>query len=164
MKQDLEKDEMKEIIWELGIKNAEVALKENITIERLIDSFSKNRVYIPSLKVLNKAEEINFKHPNPQYLLISADQDINLDKFREAIWQKLNLSRIFLVRRDEEPNTNNPLIIKKGINLKQVAQKIGPEFAEDKKKAKIWGPGSKYEGQEVSMNNRTEDGMFVRFI
>ena len=164
LNQELDRDTMKDIIWELGIKNADISLKENVSVERLIDSFSKNRVYIPSISVLNKAEEINFNYPDTQYLLISADQDINLDKFREAIWQKLNLSRIYLVRRDEEPNTKNPLIIKKGISLKEVAMKIGPDFAEGKKKAKIWGNGAKYEGQEVSMNHKSEEGMFVRFI
>lgn len=164
LKQGLDRETIKEVSWEMGVKNAEISIRENLTMERLIDAFSKNRVYIPSIKVLNKADDPS-RHPaDAGSILISADKNIGLDKFREAIWAKLNLCRVFLVRRDEEPSEKNPLIIKKGAILKEVALKIGPEFAEEKKKAKIWGNGARYAGQEVSLNVEAKDGMFIRFI
>lgn len=180
LKQDLDEETIKEVAREMGHKNGEISIREKITMEQLIDSFSKSRVYIPSIRVLNKAdidpgsesEVTSVRHPDAigGYLpasgpvQISAEHDKNLDKLREAIWDKLDLTRVFLVRRDQEPSEDNPIITNKNITLKQLAQKIGPEFAKEKSKAKIWGNGAKFEGQTVSLKQRIEDGMYVRFI
>ena len=51
-----------------------------------------------------------------------------------------------------------------GNTLKEVAEKIGTEFAEDKNKAKIWGSGAKFPGQEVSLTTPIRDGMQIRFL
>lgn len=174
--QQLDRETMKEIAWEMGIKSAEISLFENLSMERLIDAFSRNRVYVPSIKLLNKAEDViaseakqsekdrHAKLAMTDAILVSAEKNINLDEFRERVWKALNLYRVFLVRRDEEPSERNPLLLRGRVTLKEVAEKIGPEFAEEKKKAKIWGNGAKYEGQEVSLRVQIEDGMKIRFI
>ena len=42
--------------------------------------------------------------------------------------------------------------MKAGVTLKEVALKIGEEFAEDHERAKIWENGAKFPGQEVSIS------------
>ncbi len=54
--------------------------------------------------------------------------------------------------------------MKNGKTLSEIAEEIGTEFAEDKKKAKIWGSGAKFPGQEVSLSTPALDGMQVRFV
>lgn len=161
--QELDRETIKEVAREMGIKNAEVSIEERLDIEKLIDSFSKNRAYIPAIKVLNKADELEGEGSS-EYIYISAELEDNLEDLRKAIWDNLGLARIYLVRRDEEPSENNPIIVKSGSTLAQVAQKIGTEFASDKKRAKIWGNGAKFAGQEVSLKRKVEEGMMVRFI
>src|SRR4030066_2238690 len=56
IKQDLSKETIKAVIQELGIKNAEVAINEKLTIARLIDAFSPNRVYLPVFFIINKVD------------------------------------------------------------------------------------------------------------
>jgi len=58
IKQDLKEETIKSVISEMGIKNAEVTINEKLTIERLIDAFSPNRVYIPAISVINKIDQI----------------------------------------------------------------------------------------------------------
>jgi hypothetical protein len=41
---------------------------------------------------------------------------------------------------------------------------IGTEFSEGKTKAKIWGAGAKFPGQEVSLQTKIQEDMIVRFI
>ena len=69
-----------------------------------------------------------------------------------------------MIKEKEKPNKNNPLIMKKGQTLADVARKIGEEFAEEKEKAIIWGKGSKFPGQEISLSTKIQEGMMVRFI
>lgn len=163
--QGYSKETVKNIANEMGIKNAEIILKEKISIDSLIDALSSSRVYIPAFYLVNKIDQHKKTiKSNVDYLTISAEKEINLDNLKEKIWENLAILRIYLVREGEEPSTDNPLIIKKGSKLKDVAEKIGEEFASDKKRAIIWGSRAKYPGQEVSLTTTVEENMQVRFI
>ena len=162
--QDLTKETIKEIAQELGIKNAEITIKERITIDNLIDAFSKSRVYVPALYVVNKIDIQKGKVKSNIDLSISAEKDINLDKIKDLIWNKMEFIQLFLVRPDEEPSYNHPIIMKERQTLSAAAEKIGSDFAEDKKMAKIWGVGAKFPGQEVPLSTHVSEGMQVRFI
>jgi len=162
--QELTKETIKEIAQELGIKNAEITIKERITIDNLIDAFSKSRVYVPAIFVVNKIDIQKGKVKKDIDLSISAEKNINLDRLRELIWKKMEFIQLFLVRPDDEPSYNHPIIMKEGQTLLAAAEKIGSDFAEDKKMAKIWGMGAKFPGQEVSLTTKIAEGMQVRFI
>ena len=54
--------------------------------------------------------------------------------------------------------------MKRGQTLSDVTQAIGTEFSEGKTRAKIWGTGAKFSGQEVSLSTEVQEGMQVRFI
>lgn len=171
IKQDLDKETIKEVASEFGIKNGEITVNEKLTLNRLIDAFAKNRVYIPGIYVVNKIDDVkskiqisNLKRLDPRILKISAETGIGIDEMKNKIWEKLQFVTLFLVKADEEPHGNSPLIVKNNLTLKEVAEKIGSEFAEGKIAAKIWGNGSKFPGQEVSLSARIQDGMQVRFI
>lgn len=163
IRQSVSKETIKEIIMEMGIKNAVVSIKEKITLDELLDSLSRNRVYIPSISVINKADLSVSSHKN-DYLYISAENDINLNKLREDIWKTLDLSTIYLVKGDDEPNFNNPLIVKNNTKLSDILEQLGSSFSENKTYARIWGEGAKFPGQEVSLSSTTADGMQIRFI
>jgi small GTP-binding protein len=165
IKQELAKETIKEVAREMGIKNAEISINEKLTFERLIDSFSGNRVYIPALMALNKADLAQKEDVfEAGYILISAEKEIGLENLREMIWEKLKFVRIYLVGKDEVPSPDNPIIMKVGDKLTDAAAKIGNEFAESKKSARIWGAGAKFEGQEVSLKIQVQEGMMVRLI
>jgi len=163
IRQTVSKETIKEIIMEMGIKNAIVSIKEKITLDELLDSLSRNRVYIPSISVINKADLSVSSHKN-DYLYISAENDMNLNKLREDIWKTLDLSTIYLVHGDDEPNFNNPLIVKNNTKLSDILEQLGSSFSENKTYARIWGEGAKFPGQEVSLSSTTADGMQIRFI
>jgi hypothetical protein len=177
IRQNLNKETIKEVAREMGIKNAEITIKERLSTERLIDSFSSSRVYIPVIFVLNKSDLItkvrgaNLNHPSGgiipaplTYLLISAQKGFGLSELKEKIWQELRFIRVYLVQANKEPSRDHPIVVKKGQTLNEVAKKIGIDFAEEKTSAKIWGKGAKYPGQEVSLSTPVKEGMQVRFI
>ncbi len=167
IKQEISSDTVKDIASQFGIRNGEITFRERVTLDKLIDSFAKNRVYIPAILVINKSDQIKnrnkFIDSSEKYLFISATRNEGLDALRETIWKILNFSSVYLVKDDELPNKNNPIVTKSGQTLGNIAQKIGSEFAKSKNKAKIWGNGAKYEGQEVSLSTKVQEGMMVRF-
>src|SRR3990172_4161429 len=148
----------------IRINNAEITLKEKLSIERLIDAFSSSRVYIPALFLVNKIDQWGKKSLPSYSLPISAQEGEGLEELKEEIWNLLALVTVYLVRPDDEPSMNNPIIMKKGETLKDVAEKIGTDFGENKRLAKIWGGSAHYPGQEVPLTKEVEEGLMVRFI
>lgn len=163
IKQDFDNETIKEIASEMGVKNGEIQIRQKLTMTELLDTFSRSRVYVPSLSVLNKAD-MGASRPLPDALYISAEQPDSLAEFKQAVWEKLNFIKIYLVRRDEEPHTNSPMIVNRDCTLKDIAIKIGTEFAEIHQRAKVWGPGAKFSGQEVSLKTQPHHQMMVRFV
>lgn len=164
IKQDISKETIKEVAQEFAIRNAEITIKEKISLDRLIDAFSQSRVYVPALFIVNKIDKNPDFNSQKGELGISAEEGMGIHELKEAIWEKLGLVRVYLVRRDAEPSFDNPLIVKEGQSLKQLAEKIGTEFAEGKKLAKIWGKGAVFPGQEVSLSTLVREGMQIRFM
>lgn len=164
IKQDLERQTIKEIAQEFGFSNCEITLRQKINIDLLIDIFSRNRVYIPSIAVVNKSDLKKIKIDESEMLKISAEKEEGLEKLKEMIYQKLQFIRVYLVKKNSKPSYENPIIMKKDDLLKDVALKIGEEFSEDHNRAKIWGMGAKFPGQEVSLKTKALEGMQVRFI
>ena len=165
IKQDLDKETIKEVANEFGVKNGDITIKEKLTMETLVDSFSASRVYIPALFVINKIDiSKKSKIQGIKYQPISAENGVGLNELKENIWETLKLVKVYLVRPDDKPNLEHPIIMKNTETLKDIALKIGSEFAEGKRLAKIWGTGAHFPGQEVSLNIPVREGMQVRFI
>lgn len=164
IKQDIDKDTIKEIAREYGIKNGNITLKEKVTESRLFDAFSSNRVYTPAIFVINKIDTTKGSHTYRYCLGISAEKGLGIQQLIDTIWTTLKFVTVYLVKPDAEPDFSDPIVMKLGDTLKDVAEKIGADFAESKKLVKIWGTGAKFPGQEVSFETKIMDGMQIRFI
>jgi hypothetical protein len=150
--QMMDKESIKEIAREYGIKNGIITLKEKLSIDRLIDAFSSNRVYVPAVFVINKIDELpNYKNNiDGDFVALSAAKKVGINDLINRIWTELKFVTVYLVKPLEEPSFDNPIIMKEGETLHDVALKIGSEFAETKKLVRIWGKNAVFQGQEVS--------------
>ena len=167
IKQDISKETIKEMAHAFRITNGEIVIREKLTMDRLVDAFSSNRTYLPAIYVLNKSDldkNIGKTKLENIDIVMSSKEGINIDEFKELMWEKLELVKIYLIKDKEEPHKDAPLIMKRGQTLAEVAKKIGEEFAENKERAVIWGSGSKFPAQEISLSTKIEEGMMVRFI
>ncbi len=166
IKQDLDKESVKEIAREYGIKNGVITLKERVSMDRLFDAFAGNRVYVPAIFVVNKIDSVKNYNTLIQYnyLGISANKNIGIQNLIDKIWQALKFVTVYLVKPDEELHFDSPIIMKEGDTLRDVAKKIGSDFAASKKLVKIWGAGAKFPGQEVSFETKVREGVQIRFI
>jgi hypothetical protein len=166
IKQVIDKETIKEIAREYGIKNGNITLKEKLSYDRLFDAFSPNRVYVPTIFVINKVDmEPNYENLiDGEYVAISASKNEGIDNLINELWKALKFVTVYLVKPDENIEKGSPIIMKSGETLKDVSIKIGPDFAERVKLVKIWGAGAKFPGQEVSFSTEVLENMRIRFI
>jgi len=159
VEQELAPETFKSILREFGYLNAEVLLREKLSIDRFIDSLSNNRLYLPSLVVFNKADLLpssklkRLKRDNPATVFISAEKKQGLEELREAIWKKLDFKRIYLKHPGKEPDFEDPLIMRGYVNVKRVIKKLKKDYTS----AKVWGRYAKHPGQVVSVDHELHD-------
>ncbi len=154
----LTKDTVKKVLSEFKMHNADILIRENIDEEQLIDAMMKNRVYVPSLVVLNKIDKImDFSRITRNIVKISAEKEENLDDLKEAMWKKLDLVRIYMKRIGKEPDMEEPLIMNEGVTIMDVAKKILKGQEKYLKYARIWGPSAKFDEQKVGPDHKLKD-------
>lgn len=159
---------IKSLAFEFRLPNAEITIKEDVNTNRLIDAFMANRAYLPYLVVVNKAdlgtpENLAWFMPSEADLaIISAQDKKNLDILKEKIWEKLEFMRVYL--KKENIVKDEPFILKKRSSLNDLLEKISICTKDSFTKAKIFGSGAKFPGQEVSLSFIPQDETIVQFI
>ncbi|HIP25343.1 MAG TPA: TGS domain-containing protein [Archaeoglobus profundus] len=146
-----------EILREYRIHNADVIIREDITIDRLIDAIAGNRVYIPSLTVVNKIDLYKPDNVPPDAIMISAAKKMSIDLLIEKIYEKLEFIRVYL-KPPGGKVSDEPIIMRKGATVADVCRKIHSKMIESFRYAKVWGKSVKYQGQRVGLDHVLEDG------
>jgi ribosome-interacting GTPase 1 len=100
--------------------------------------------------------ENRFKNTFP-ILPISAKEEMNLDELKKEIYQILDILRVYTKVPGKEPDLTEPVILKKGSTVEEVALSIHKDFAAKLRYAKIWGSG-KFGGQMVKRDYRVSEG------
>ncbi len=161
-------DEASSILREFKILNAEVVIRSNLTAEQFIDCVMGNRVYVPSLVVINKMDMASRERlktmmkETGECIAISAEKDTGMDEMREEIWKRTGLIRIYLKKVGKNPDMDEPLIMGRGATIKDVADKIHKVFEERFRFARVWG-SSKFGGQKLGMDYGLHDEDIVEF-
>ncbi|MBI4163882.1 MAG: GTP-binding protein [Candidatus Aenigmarchaeota archaeon] len=154
---------VQEILREFGTHNADVIVREDVDIDRFIDGVKGNRVYVPSLVIVNK---IDFVGPERQVelqktfsgsALVSAHLGNGIENLKSVIWNRLGLIRIYLKRIGKDPDMEEPLILSKSSTVADVARKIHRNWEGGLKYARIWGASAKFEGQSLGADHKLKD-------
>lgn len=147
-----------------GIHNADVTIRESIGPDELIDVVVGNRIYCNSLLVVNKVDLVNKKyleelgHKIGPFLGMSAEKGIGLDEFKEMLYQRLELIRVYTRSRFEGTDYDEPLIIRNGSTVEDVCNAIHRDLRKNFKYALVSGPSAKFKGQRVGLSHKLMDG------
>lgn len=170
--QEMDQDEIKSLMNELGYTNAGVNFFEpNITPDQLIDHVLGNRMYISEFVVINKSdleqstytdEEITKIIGHEKWIKISALNHQNIKDLQHEIFRQLHLIRIYLKPPGEEADMEEPIILTHGDNLEDLCKKLHKSFLQNYRYALIWGNSAKHPGQKFNrMDHVLEDGDVV---
>jgi small GTP-binding protein len=153
------------------INHGSVIIREDITDDQLIDLIVGNRKYIPSITVLNKIDLVSPKYVaeargriGQDLVPISADQSVNLDELKQAIFDRLKLIKVYLKPRNGSPDFEEPLIITAGSTIYNVCEKIHRNIAGEAKYALVSGTSVRFSPQRVGMDHVVQDRDIVTII
>lgn len=93
---------------------------------------------------------------------ISAKEYRGLDDFKRAVYQALNIIRVYTKTPGTKADLTDPMVLEKGSTVEEAAQALHKDFYHNLKYAVVWGSG-KYDGQRVSKEHILQDGDIVEF-
>ena len=158
---------IKDILGESGIHNADVRIREDVTVSQLIDAATGNRKYLPAITVINKSDVMPsaklkaIESEAEGAFLISAKKGDNLEKLRERIISGLGIIHIYMKKIGQEPDLAEPLILKKDHTVIGACRRIRKEWVKRFQYARVWGDGARFDGQVVGAAHVLKDGDVV---
>ncbi len=169
-KLNIDEQTLKDILKEFKIINADILIRDDITIEDFIDAVRKNIVYIPAIFLINKIDEIGkenlekikkeMEEKGYKTIEISAEKGTNIDRLKAEIFKKLKLMRIYLKEVNKKAD-DKPMILREGNTVKDLCEKIHKDFVTKFRFARVWG-SSKFPGEKVGLNYKLKDKDIVQ--
>ena len=155
---------VKDILRVYDVNGARVVLRQDIDDNQLIDVLSGNRVYVPSLTVMNKIDLVNAGFTTEltnilpySFVPISAEGEVNLRALREEIYKRLDFVRIYMRRRTGETDFEEPMVVRGGTTIGDICDKVHRSMRDDFRYAQVWGRSVKFGGQRVGITHRLMD-------
>jgi hypothetical protein len=167
----IRKETVKDILAVYGVHNARVMIREDINDEQLIDVILGNRVYAPTFAVLNKIDMIDtdslrkVRESLDYYVLpMAAENGVNIDEFKEQLYQRLAFIRIYMRPKGGETDYKEPLIVRTGYTVGDVCDTLHKALRSDFKYAQVWGKSVRFGGQKVGLNHKLQDEDVLTFV
>ncbi len=162
----IDEETIRAVLSEYKILNAEVLIRERVSLDRLIDAVLGNRSYIPALTAVNKVDlassefggfGFEFKDAIP----ISAALGTNIEALKARIYDKLGFIRTFMKPQGAPPDLENPLVVRRNSTVADVCSAIHRDFVARFRYARVWGKSVKFGGQRVGLSHLLADGDVV---
>ncbi|MFW6383819.1 MAG: OBG GTPase family GTP-binding protein [Halodesulfurarchaeum sp.] len=173
----LEEETVKSVLREHGFVNAIITIRGDPDIDELVDGIMDNRVYLPSLTVVNKVDLVDPTYVDTmkaalrdhgidpeEAIFISAEEEKGLDTLVETLWEELGLIRIYMDKPGRGVDYEDPLILRRGESVDDALGKLGGTFDDRFRFARVTGPSAKHDEQQVGRDHVLEDEDVLRIV
>ncbi|SCV74002.1 BQ2448_6434 [Microbotryum intermedium] len=109
----IDADEIKAVLAEYKMSNADVALRCDPTLDEFIDVVEGGRVYIPVVYVLNKIDAISIEELDLLYKIPNSVPISARESEFPTMWEKLDLVRIYTKPKGKQPDYSSPVVLKR---------------------------------------------------
>jgi len=175
--QHLDEETIGTILREHGYVNADLNLGETVDVDRLIDGILDNREYVPSIVAVNKADLIDHDYKvtvdenlrerdiDPEEaVFISAEEEKGLDALKERLWQELDLIRVYMDKPGRGIDWDEPLVIPAESTVDDVMEKLGGDFSDRFKFARVTGPSATHDEQQIGREHELADEDVLKLV
>ncbi|MBI5389367.1 GTP-binding protein [Candidatus Woesearchaeota archaeon] len=164
----IDEQTIKNILNEFKMSNADVLIREDITIDQFIDVIEGNKHYVSAIVVVNKIDSASEEqiamvkqliHPD---IMISANKKSNIEALKRKMFDKLEFIRLYMKEPGKMADMKEPMIGRRGNTLQDVCMKLHKDFVTKFRYARIWGKSVKFEGQRIlKLAHRLEDNDII---
>ena len=161
-----------QILHEYKIHNAELLIREDITVDQLIDVLEGNRKYVRCLYVYNKIdmlsiEEVDEMARRPETAVISCHMELGLTQLMERMWEEMALVRVYTKPPKGRPDFEEPVILsaeRGGVSVSNFCKQVHAALLRTFAYANVWGSSAKHAPQRVGREHMLQDEDVVMIV
>lgn len=167
-------EQIEDIARQFRINNADIVVRQDISVDDLVDHLSGNRVYIPAVAIVNKVDLVGpegykeveewLNDRDIPCIPMVANKKMGVEEAKDFVYDHLDFMQVFLKPRGEEADLEEPLIIKEGSDVGMVCDILHREFRKKFRYAQVWGTSAKFPGQTVGIDHVLEDGDILSIV
>jgi uncharacterized protein len=160
-----------QIAREFGLHNGSIVFREDASADQLVDVLAGNRVYLPALMAVNKAEllspadRVRLRAEIAPYepIFVSARTGEGVEAMIDRIGKALRFIRVYMKPPGKPADRDEPLILRQGDTIGELLRRLPGELDHNFRAAQIWGPSARFPGQTVGRDHvlRDEDVVTV---
>jgi uncharacterized protein len=143
------------------------------SIEEIQPLLKKLKIHpVKKIIIFNKSDKLpnkekrkiseTLKSKKYNFILTSSKTKEGIDELKGKIFESFGKIRVYTKEPGKE-KSNRPVIMEPNSTVKEVAEKILHGFSERVKQTKIWGPSSKFSGQEIGLSHKLKDLDVIEF-
>lgn len=159
------------VLKEYKIHNADLLVREDITVDELIDVIDDNRQYLPCLYLYSKADAVSLEEVDrlarqPNSVVMSCYLNLNLDYVIEKIWDHLCLCRVYTKRQSANPDFGDPIVLRGGSKVEDACKAIHRSLADPTqfRYSLVWGRSTKHDPQRVGLQHELSDEDVIQVV
>ncbi len=138
--------------------------KANILINRPASNSSitclRGMIVINKKGINTKIPE-STRYPDFDEISISFLDTNEIEDLKDKIWKHLNLIKVYTKEPGKKVKKDEPLCLKKGSTIEDLAVYIHKDFIKKFRFARIWGSSAKFSSQRVGLKHKLEDDDIV---
>jgi hypothetical protein len=151
-------DNLQAVLERINQTKTRLAKESSLDEDDIGLSYTRTFLLLNKIDVPESAERIEllreFCPLDFREFLISAEHGNGLEELREAIYQALDVVRVYTkLPTKKDPDYDRPFTIRRGGTLLEVAELVHKDFAHNFKHARVWGsqvhPGTTVKGDYV---------------
>ncbi len=164
---ELTNEMISDMLGTFRIFNADIVIRTPIDADQFLDVVQGNKKYMPALLIVNKTDLLSPAqkggltrryHPD---LFISASKKEGIEDLKERIFDTLGFIRIWMKEPGKEADLDEPLIIRKGLTIMDVARKIHRDLEARFTYARVSGPSAKFPNQRKGGTHTVQDNDII---
>ncbi|QDZ20355.1 developmentally-regulated GTP-binding protein [Chloropicon primus] len=160
------------ILHEYKIHHCELLIREDISVDDLIDVIEGNRRYVKCLYVYNKVdvcsiEEVDHIARKEMSIPISCYQKLNLDGLLVRLWDEMELVRVYTKKVGNKPDFDEPVVLtpdRGGVDIGRFCDNVHRDLRKELKYALVWGKSSKHNPQRCGVAHELADEDVVQLV
>ena len=131
-----------------------------------------HRRYVRALYIYNKIDMTSIEECRricsiPDTMVLSCQAKLNLDIFKDMLWEYLGLVRIYTKPRGKKPDFDDPLVLtdgRHGVTIEAACKQIHRTILQTFDFAMVWGTSVKHTPQRVGLAHTLRDEDVLQIV
>lgn len=162
---ELTNEVVERVCYEYKMHNAEVLIREDISVDQLIDVIEGNRRYVTCFYVYNKVDLITLEEAErigrtSRCIPLSCELELGTEYLLKCVWHAMNLRRVYTKPQGAKPDFDEPVLLgsnRGGHTVEALCHQVHSSLVDEIAYANVYGRSVKFSPQRVGLQHELAD-------